>query len=450
MSAARDRAVVVGLRATGAAVARYLAAKGVDVVAVDDWPDAGSRRAAEALHVELLEAPSRQQLASVVRGSSLVVASPGVPADHPVFSLAVPVISEVELAAEQITVPLVAITGTNGKTTVTVMVTRMLRESGVRAVAAGNIGSPLIECAEGDAEVVVAEVSSFQLALTRSFRPRVAAWLNVSEDHLDWHPDMAHYLASKARIWANQRPGDAAVANAEDLVVMAAAESAPVRPVTFGLASGDFRVVGGSLVDPEGNAIVALAEMPRTLPHERANALAACATASPVGATAAGCRTALIGFEGLPHRVELVGKAEGVSYYDDSKATTPASVLAALSGFTSVVLIAGGHNKGLDLGELRRSADRVRSVVAIGEAAEEVESVFAGIRPVRRASSMREAVAEAREAAESGDVVLLSPGCASFDWYGSYAERGEDFVRAVRSVIGTVGANGSGREQEGM
>jgi UDP-N-acetylmuramoylalanine--D-glutamate ligase len=209
-----------------------------------------------------------------------------------------------------------------------------------------------------------------------------------------------------------------------------------VPVVTFGLAHGSYHVGGGALVTPEGEEIVGVAELPRALPHELVNALAACAAARSSGATLDGCAAALRRFTGLPHRLELVGESGGVRYLDDSKATTPAAVLAALSGLDSVVLIAGGRNKGLQLDALRRGADRVRAVVAIGEAVPELEAVFAGVTPVVTAASMDEAVTLARDLARPGDVVLLSPGCASFDWYRSYGERGEDFARVVRARTG--------------
>jgi UDP-N-acetylmuramoylalanine--D-glutamate ligase len=273
------------------------------------------------------------------------------------------------------------------------------------------------------------------------FRPAVAVWLNVTEDHLDWHPDFEHYVAAKARIWRNQGADDVVVANADDPAVMSATRTAPGRVVTFGLDQGDYRVARradrDALVTPTGDEIVAVAALPRSLPHDLANDLAAVAAATAAGAGLHACRSVLETFEGLPHRVELVGDAGGVRYYDDSKATTPASVVAALRAFESVVLIAGGRNKGLSLAPIVAASDPVRAVVAIGEAAGEVESAFAGVRPVFRADSMDDAVARARQLAEPGDVVLLSPGCASFDRYSSYAEQGDDFVRAVGEQLAT-------------
>ena len=436
-SARRGTAVVVGFGVTGRAVARLLGAEGWRVVVVEDRPDEGAVHAAAELG-------ARMGTVADVAGADLVVPSPGVGPAHPVHAAAaaagVPVVSEIELAWRAAAVEgaagkvLVAVTGTNGKTTVTTLVAAMLVESGRTAVAAGNIGLPLVEAVAQDVEVGVAEVSSFQLQHVDGFRPSVAVWLNVAEDHLDWHTDMEHYVGAKARIWTNQGRDDVAVANADDAAVAKAAASAPGRLVTFGLDQGDYRVVDGALRTPEGQPIMAVADLPRALPHDLANALAASAAAMAAGADLEGCRRALAAFTGLPHRLELVSEAGGVRYYDDSKATTPSSVLAALRSFASVVLIAGGRNKGLDLSVLAEEAGRVRAVVAIGEAAPEVEAAFRGAAPVAVAPTMAAAVDAARRAARPGDAVVLSPGCASFDWYGSYAERGEDFARAVRQL----------------
>ncbi|HEX2040423.1 MAG TPA: UDP-N-acetylmuramoyl-L-alanine--D-glutamate ligase [Acidimicrobiales bacterium] len=418
-----ERVLVVGLGVTGRAVCRLL---GGEAVVLDDHLDAAKEEAAAELGVELVDEVR-------LEGVSMVVPSPGVPVSHPVFAAAeaagVPVVSEIELAWQRASMPLVAVTGTNGKTTVTTMVAEMLH-----TVAAGNIGLPLVEAVTQDVPVVVAEVSSFQLQHTDGFRPRVAVWLNVAEDHLDWHPTMEHYAAAKARVWANQRDDDVAVGNADDAVVRAALARAPARTLTFG-SDGDWRVDDGALVGPPGE-VARLEELPRSLPHDVANALAACAAATEAGASVDDCRAVLLSFRGLPHRVQPVGDAGGVRFYDDSKATTPASVLAALQGFPSVVLIAGGRNKGLDLSVLRREAPRLRAVVAIGDAAGEVVAAFEGAAPTQVAASMDEAVRLAREAARPGDAVLLSPGCASFDWYRNYAERGDDFRRAVTEQVG--------------
>ena len=435
-----ETALVAGLGSSGTAVSRHLVARGTSVLAFDDDPGDASRRAAAELGVALVERPDEAELAAMVERSHVVVPSPGVPRRHAVFrlaaELAVPVRSEVELAYRWSRHPIVAVTGTNGKTTVTALITEMLAASGLRAAAGGNIGVPLCDAVAGDVDLVVAEVSSFQLWWTDSFRPRVAVWLNLAEDHLDWHHDLEGYVAAKARIWAHQEASDLAVVNADDRVVAQQAARVPGRVETFGIgARADWRREGGDLWGPPGR-LLAVSELRRALPHDVTNALAASAAALAAGGSLDGVRTALRTFGGLPHRLALVAEAGGVRWYDDSKATNPHAALAGLSAFESVVLIAGGRNKGLDLGILVKGAERVRAVVALGEAGSEVEAAFAGRRPVTLALTMDDAVAAAAAEARPGDTVLLSPGCASYDQYRSYAERGDDFVRAVRTLTG--------------
>jgi UDP-N-acetylmuramoylalanine--D-glutamate ligase len=332
----------------------------------------------------------------------------------------------------------------------------MLVASGRAAVAVGNTPVPLVAAIDDPAtDVFVVEASSFRLEHSQHFAPAVGTWLNFAPDHLDSHPDLAAYEAAKAGIWRDQSADQVAVGNADDPVVARHLAGARARQVTFGLAAGaDFRLVGGAgpggrLVGPgNGNGddieIAGVEDLGRSLPHDIANGLAAAATALAGGASGEGVRRALVEFRGLPHRVALVGEAGGVRFYDDSKATTPHAAATAIAGFESVVLIAGGRNKGLDLGMLAESAAAIRAVVAIGEAAPEVAAAFDGIRPVVRAGSMDEAVRAAVDVARPGDAVLLSPGCASFDWYGSYGERGDDFARAVGEAAGGSGVTGRG------
>jgi UDP-N-acetylmuramoylalanine--D-glutamate ligase len=430
---------------SGEAVARHLRDRGARVCVVDDRPDEDAHRRAEAAGLPLEAAPDERRLRQLVSEADVVVPSPGVPERHPVFRLAAeldkPVRGELELAARWARRPMVAITGTNGKTTVTELVAAMLSESGLRTVAAGNIGLPLSDAVKRDLDVIVAEVSSFQLRFTDTFAPAVAVWLNFAEDHLDWHPSLEAYAEAKSRIWANQSAADVAVANADDPVVMRWADQAPSRVVRFGLREpAEYFVAEGWLQGPNGG-IAPVADLPRALPHDLANGLAAAAAAEAAGASRESVAAALRRFPGLAHRVALVGEASGVRWYDDSKATNPHAALAAVSGFESVVLVAGGRNKGMDLSPLTAAAPHVRAVVAIGEAGPDVAAAFEGLRPVVRAGSMAEAVEAAAGLAQPGDVVLLSPACASFDQYRSYAHRGEDFARTVRAHLegGRVG-----------
>ena len=433
-----DRALVVGLGQAGVHVVAALQRHRWDVVVTEDAPTEAKRAAARDLGVELHEVPDAGVLTALLRQVNLVSPSPAVPLAHPVFELAtregVPVVSEFELAAWWSDRAMVAVTGTDGKTTVTAMVAAMLEASGIRALECGNNELPLVAAIEQDADVLVVEASSFRLRFTERFRPHVGTWLNIADDHLDWHPTMEDYASSKSQVWAAQRPDDVAVANAADPIVADLARRAPSRVRWFcGDGEGD-RVEGGVLVTAAGEQLVAVGELPRSLPHDVANALAAAGSALEAGADLDGVRRTLREFRGLPHRVSLVGESGGVRYYDDSKATAPHAVLAALRGFDSVVLIAGGRNKGLDLSVLADEADHVRAVVAIGEAAPEIERAFAGTRPVTVAASMDEAVAAAAAAARPGDAVVLSPACASYDWYRNYGERGDDFSRAVQAL----------------
>ncbi|MFM7069719.1 MAG: UDP-N-acetylmuramoyl-L-alanine--D-glutamate ligase [Actinomycetes bacterium] len=441
-----ERFLLVGLGVTNAAVATELVARGYEVTVVDDGDGDGPQHTADALGVPFHRRPDRSVLASLVERCDAVVPSPGLPERHPVFEAAVsaqrPVLSEFDFAAAWDDRPVLAVTGTNGKTTVSMLVADMLIASGVRTAAVGNLEVPLVAAiADPDPACFVVEASSFRLAHSRWFRPKVGTWLNFAEDHLDVHLDLERYRAAKARIWSDQGPGDVAVVNAADPIVAAAAQVTTGAAVhRFALAAivdgqtVDYHEADGQLVGPSGT-LVATDALWRTLPHDRANALAAAATALGGGATMDGVRTALREFRGLPHRVELVAEIDGVRWYDDSKATAPHATLAALTGFDDVVLIAGGRNKGLDMAVLGDEADRVRAVVGIGESAEQVVGALPG-RPSVIAQSMEHAVAAAAELAGASGVVLLSPGCASFDWYGSYAERGDDFARCVRELNG--------------
>jgi len=453
------RPLVVGFGVTGRAVARHLGVGGPPPVVIDDRPDADTATAAHRLGIDVEGAPDRARLAALVAGASMIVVSPGVPATHPVFALAaaagVAVRSEIELAWTILAARarprprLVAVTGTNGKTSVVSAVAAVLAASGLRVGTGGNIGNPLVEVAGADVDVIVAEVSSAQLSCTDAWHPDVSCWLNFSPDHLDWHPSVDAYQAAKARIWANQGPGDTVVINADDpVVVRHAAGVAPgVRVVTFSTRGpADYHLSGGMVVESPATSVTAVAALPRRLPHDLGNALAVTAVARAGGASIEGCARGLAASTPLPHRVQWVAEAGGIAWYDDSKATTPASVLAAVAGFASVILIAGGRNKGLDLSALRAAVPPVRSAVAIGEASGEIEEALGEVIPVAVATTMDEAVARARVTARPGDVVILSPGCASFDWYRNYGDRGDDFAAAVRRQ--TDGAGGPERQDQ--
>ncbi|MEA3056675.1 MAG: UDP-N-acetylmuramoylalanine--D-glutamate ligase, partial [Actinomycetota bacterium] len=362
------RALVIGVGVAGESAARALLAHGWDVDLVEDRPTDASRARAAGLGLPLVESPSSADVGALVDAVDVVVPSPPVPYAHAAIQHALAtgtrVWTEFELAARWSDVPVVAITGTDGKTTVTTLVERMLTASGLRTMAVGNNETPLVDVLDRNLDVYVVEASSFRLQFIDTFRPAVGVWLNLAPDHLDWHGSMAHYGAAKARLWEHQTPDDLAVANAEDPAVMSYTRGIPARLQTFGLTTGDWRVEDGTLVGPDGVELVPVDDLYRALPHDCTNVLAAAAASIGAGATVDGVRGAIREFRGLPHRVSLVGDHGGVRWYDDSKATGPNAVHAAVRGFDSVVLIAGGRNKGLDLGERADDVDRIRAVVA--------------------------------------------------------------------------------------
>ncbi|MCU1458970.1 MAG: UDP-N-acetylmuramoylalanine--D-glutamate ligase [Actinomycetia bacterium] len=441
--------IVLGLGVTGRAVVTHLLATGAAFSVLVDQVRSDEAAWADEHGVEIFAGARSDASAARAAAADLIVPSPGVPESHPAIAAAlaagVPVRSEIDLAAELARVPIVAVTGTNGKTSVTTLITEMLVASEVRAESAGNIGRPLLEAVHDDVDVIVAEVSSFQLRFTPTFAPRIAVYLNVAEDHLDWHGSFEAYARAKAAIFTHQRAGDVLVYNADDALVHELAQDAPARRVGFSVrpeATSGFRLAHGELLDADSRAIVAVDELQATAPYELANVLASAAAALEAGATPDGVRIAALNFARLPHRARFVGKAGGVTFVDDSKATNPHATRAAVQAYDKVVLIAGGRNKGLDLSLLRPIAPNLRAVVAIGEAAAEVEAAFGDLVPVEHAHSMREAVRGAARRAEPGDTVLLSPACASFDWYSGYAERGDDFAAEVELVIRERGGDG--------
>ena len=439
--------LLAGFGAANQAVARALTARGHDVLVFDDRGGVASVAAAEALGLDLEIAPDSHRLDRLVRSAGAVIPTPGMPEQHPVMAAAmtrgVPIASEFDLAAAWDSRPIAAVTGTSGKTTVTEMVVAALESSGVTAVAAGNNELPLVSAIERtDVKVFVAEASSFRLGHSRSFAADAACWLNFAPDHLDVHRDLSSYEAAKARLWQCLPSGATAVANRRDRTVMSHLRDDRAAWTFADDGPADWFCDSDVLTGPLG-PMVEVGELRRAMPHDVANALAAAATAAAVGATAEGLSDALRSFEPGDHRVQWVATIDGVTFYDDSKATTPHATVAALRSFDKSVLIAGGRNKGLDLQKLRDAVDRVTCVVAFGEAAGEVARVFAADRPVLTAGDMTEAVDLAATAAEPGSTVLLSPACASFDGYSGYAARGEDFARVVKararsSAAGTV------------
>ncbi len=445
-------ALVYGVALAGDALAHALVQRGWTVLAADDSPTEVKRAQASAFGAELVAAPDEAVIARLLATADILCPAPGVPEQHRVISAAVaagvPIRTEIDLAYEWEQErpggprPMLAVTGTDGKTTTTFMVAHMLATAGHRPAAVGNTEVPLVAALADDVDVFVVECSSFRLNWLQHFRAEAAVWLNLAPDHQNWHPSLAAYEAAKARVWANRRPGDVAIGNADDAVVLRNLLAAGGTIRTFGRSTGDYRVMDGHLVGPSGK-IVDVASMSRTLPHDLTNAVAAAALVLESGlATAADVAVALTTFRHPPHRIEPLGEVGGVRWFNDSKATSPHAALTAIRGFERIVLLAGGRNKGLDLASLAGEHGRVKAVVGLGEAGAEVAAAFARYCPVQVATDMADAVARAAVIAEPGDVVLLSPACASFDWYpdGGYPARGDDFRRLVAALRERVGA----------
>jgi UDP-N-acetylmuramoylalanine--D-glutamate ligase len=439
-----SRVLVHGLAVAGAATVRALRRHGDEVVVIDDTVTEERRRLAEQLGVELLDRPADPALGRLVRSCDLVCPSPGVPETHAVVLAAqgagVPLVSEIELAHrwEQERPggprPMLAVTGTDGKTTTTLLAVEMLRAGGVRTVDAGNTDTPLVDAIAEDLDAFVVEATSFRLAWTPSFRAEAAAWLNLAPDHLNWHRSMATYEAAKARIWANQRPTDVAIGFAADEVVMRRLRAAPGRQVTFGAPGADYHRAGDVLRGPNGD-IAPISAMARALPHDVTNALAAAAMVLESGlADEHAVGRALSTFSGPPHRLEHVGTWGDIAWFNDSKATTPHAAAAAIRSFERIVLIAGGYDKHVDLSPMAVDRDRVEVLIALGATAEAVTEAFEGVAERHVVNDLAAAVERALDVATSGSTVLLSPGCASFDQYTSFEQRGDHFRTLVRAA----------------
>ena len=448
------RAGVVGLGRSGAAAARLLAGVGIEVRVTEarDTPALAGVAAELATLGVVTELGGHGE--GIAAWAEALVVSPGVPPANPVITAAVqrgiPVWSEIELAWRFASVPVLAVTGTNGKTTTTTLLASVLQAAGLDAVAAGNIGYPLVDAVEGSHDVIVCEVSSFQLAFSETFRPSIAIVLNVADDHYDWHAGYDDYLSAKARIGRVQTAEDLLIAGSADRGALSIAAGAPSRPAAFGL--GDLAsvhaaarrlgrplaaaaAVEGGRVVAEGSAglasIVEVDKIRLVGPHNLENVLAASLAALEWGVAPEVIGAAVAAFSPLAHRSTLIGEIDGVRYIDDSKATNPHATLSALEGLERVVLIAGGRAKGLDLSVLAEHTHRLAGVVAMGEATAELEGLFAGRVRFAPAAFVEEAVETAAGWAVPGDTVLLSPACSSLDQYASYAERGDRFAAAV-------------------
>ena len=433
-----SHAAVIGLGLSGMAAVRLLKRQGFRVTGMDEK------------YTSLSEAPKHcDQVqdhldAAMLLETDLIVLSPGVdprrPELEPARQKGIPIIGEMALGLRHLTLPCIAVTGTNGKSTVTELIAAMLRASGKRVFAGGNLGTPLCDFILNpeDAEMVVLEVSSYQLDTLESFQPDVAVLLNISEDHLDRYPDMEAYARSKARLFKDMRAG-LAVLNHRDRKVRAIGQTLSIPVLWYDRETGGLCIAENQLRLEDGHLFL-LEDFSLPGRHNRENLSAALLAARAMGATDQGIRNTIAHFKGLEHRMTFCGNVCGVACYDDSKATNIDAVCRALTAFNrKVVLIMGGRDKG---GDYALMADTVsqyaRKIILIGEAAQAIESAFGKKIPCERASSLAEAVEKAVKAADPDTPVLLSPACSSFDMFANYKDRGLQF----RNLVAALSASG--------
>jgi len=435
---ARQRVLVLGLGKTGRSAANFCSARGASVLAVDERAE---DRSAGLEPLDPRVECSFGRPFPDPRDFDLVVPSPGVPPER-YRDRARRVWGDLEIAYRSLSAPIIAVTGTNGKSTTVSLIEAMLVAAGARARAAGNLGTPALELVGEPLDFAVLEVSSFQLETVETFRPAVAVLLNITPDHLDRHASFDAYVAAKARLLANQRSTDRAVLNLDDPTLAALARTARASVFPFrtrgAITPGAFLDAGCAvLCEPDAAPIrISLDAMRLRGLHNLENVIAALAAVTAAGVDPVRAADALSSFAALPHRSELVGQVRGVRYIDDSKATNPGAAMRSLEGFSeNLIWIAGGRDKKLAFDELAElAAKRVRAAVLIGESAKQLEAALAGRVSVRPAASIEEAVRLAAELAQPGDVVLLSPACASQDQFRDYHERGERFRAAVREL----------------
>ncbi|MEI7671366.1 MAG: UDP-N-acetylmuramoyl-L-alanine--D-glutamate ligase [Deltaproteobacteria bacterium] len=440
------KVAVIGVGKTGLATARFLAGREARIAVTDAKPVSAWGEASAALdnlHADLTVAPYGPE---ILTDTDLVVPSPGIYPDNPILVEAVrrgiPVLSELELAWRFLKTPLVAITGTNGKTTVTSLIGEILRVAGKKIFVGGNIGAPLIGYVDGpqDADWAVVEVSSFQLQWAQTFHPRIAILLNVTSDHIDYHGSFHAYREIKETIFAHQDVGDLAILNADEETTASLCGRLAVRTELFSSSvavnhgmflAGEtlFHLLSGGEKEEYPLAMIHLPGR-----HNCENVMAAILAARACGCTPPVITRAVDAFRGIAHRIEYAGEKNGILFYDDSKGTNVGAVMRALESFSQpVILLLGGRDKDGDfqtLAPLIRKS--VKELLLFGEAREKINGLVGGLVQTTLAPTMKEAMEKAYRSALPGDVVLLSPGCASFDEFKDYKERGNRFQEWVR------------------
>ncbi len=438
-----QKVLILGLGMSGRSAAGFCAARGARVVAADE------RSGEEIPGIDELDAGVERRLGQTFPDPGafdLVVPSPGVPPAR-YKERARRIWGDVELAWHALSIPVIAVTGTNGKSTTTRLIEALLRGAGYRARAAGNIGEPVLSLVGEALDVAVIEVSSFQLETTDAFRPRIAVVLNITPDHLDRHGSFEAYRSAKARILMNQKDDDIAVLNRDDPGVAALADRVRGRAISFRIAgpleSGGWHDLGSVVLrnDVGETDRVSLDGLKLRGIHNLENTVAAITAVWAFGADPQKAALALADFDGLSHRMERVGDTGGVTWINDSKATNPGAALRSIESFDApLIWIAGGRDKDLDFGALAEVASRrVRAAILVGEARAKLADALGDRIPIESADSIDEAVRRAATLARSGDVVLLAPACASQDQFRDFEERGDRFRAAVHALANDGG-----------
>ncbi len=445
----KKKVMVVGLGKTGLSISRWLRGEGAEVT-VSDMKEEGALndlfvREIRELNVKLETGEHREE---TFLNSDMIVVSPGVPLDIKSLKIAmekgIPVFGEIELAGKLIDIPVVAITGTNGKSTTTSLVGDLIRNAGFKVFVGGNIGTPLIECVTGggDADFAVVEVSSFQLDTIKNFCPTVAILLNISQDHLDRYPSYKAYVQSKLKIFQNQGPGQYAILNDDDEFLSHYKPSGGMVLLRFGLKKKKNRQ---AFIEGK-KMITRLPGMePRAFDIERfqlrgkhnfENLMAGVLAALVLEIEPNIIQKTIEHFTGLSHRLELVRRIRGVTFYNDSKATNVEAAMSSITSFDQpVVLIAGGRHKGGDYLPLAKAAKgHVKKAILLGESQNLLADSFRGTIPFTMAENMTDAVSQALSAAETDDIILLAPACSSFDMFSNYEHRGAVFREAVERL----------------
>ena len=437
------KVLVIGMGKAGVAAAKLLEARGAKVTVTDQREKEELRKAFRELEGKGMGIEIGGHPLELLEGTEFIVASPGVSSDIPLLKKAnekkIPIVGELELASSFVKAPIVAVTGTNGKTTTTTLIGKILKEEGKRVALAGNIGHPLSSCIGKDYELIVSEVSSFQLERIKTFHPFISIMLNIAPDHLDRYCDLDEYIGTKKKIFLNQGKNDFAVLNRDD--PNCSALSIEAKKVFFGReesAEGIYlkeEIIMANLAG-RSQEVIQREEIGIKGPHNLENALAAIAVCLILKIRVDSIRRVLKEFKGIPHRMEFVKKVRGVKFVNDSKATNVSSVMKSLASFTEpIILIAGGRDKGLDYSSLRPLVEkRVKALILLGEAKEKIAQALSFCKRIKLAKDMKEAVDIAFGLAEEGDCVLLAPACSSYDMFKNFEERGEFFKEAVKEL----------------